>query len=179
MKLKSKTSKKKKIIIAIVIIGILAALGIGVWAIYRISQTQEQSSSDSHFQDVNPTTPKEENEQHSHAEQQKQSQAENNNETAPSAELDVHFTAVNQYEDTVQIRAEISELVNSGTCTLTLTKGDATITKTANTQASASISTCQGFDIPVSELSPGEWNIHLTVTNNNNKGHATTTLTVS
>ena len=68
---------------------------------------------------------------------------------------------------TLQIRNDISGIYNKGTCTLTLTKGNVTKTKTTVVQALPQSSTCKGgFDIPVSELTPGTWQIHLSVTIN-------------
>lgn len=73
--------------------------------------------------------------------------------------VDVVITAANQNSSLLQIRVDIATL-SSGVCTLTLSKsGHADITKTAATQSLSNTSTCQGFDIPVSELSPGEWTI--------------------
>jgi hypothetical protein len=70
------------------------------------------------------------------------------------------ITAANQNGSILQIRALISAVVNTGTCTLTLTKASQpTITQTANTQALSSTSTCQGFDVQTSELSVGTWHI--------------------
>jgi hypothetical protein len=77
----------------------------------------------------------------------------------------ITITSANQNGSTLQIRALIGAVENTGTCTLTLSQtGQQTITKTAGTQALASVSTCQGFDIPTSELSTGVW--HVTITYN-------------
>jgi hypothetical protein len=68
------------------------------------------------------------------------------------------ITAANQNESTYQIRTLISAVEDTGICTLTLTStGKTTVIKTTNSQALASTSTCQGFDIPVSELPVGIW----------------------
>ncbi|MCX6728195.1 MAG: hypothetical protein NTV39_00275 [Candidatus Saccharibacteria bacterium] len=62
----------------------------------------------------------------------------------------------------LQIRAQISAVDDTGVCTLTLTSsGKTTVTKTANTQPLASISTCKGFDVPLSELSVGTWSAQI------------------
>jgi hypothetical protein len=72
--------------------------------------------------------------------------------------VQITITAANQNESTLQIRTLISAVDNTGICTLTLTSvGKTTVTKTANSQALASTSTCQGFDVLVSELSVGTW----------------------
>lgn len=71
------------------------------------------------------------------------------------------ITAANQNPPSFQIRSEIGAVTSEGTCTLTLTKGSKTVTKTAEVQALPRISTCKGFDIPLSELSSGQWNVTL------------------
>lgn len=74
--------------------------------------------------------------------------------------VQVTITAANQNDSILQIRVLISAVEDTGTCTLTLTStGQTTVTKTSGVQASASTSTCQGFDIPTSELSVGTWHI--------------------
>lgn len=77
-----------------------------------------------------------------------------------------------------KITAEIGALTNEGTCTLTLAKGSKTITKTANVQALPRTSTCKGFDIPLSELSSGQWNLTLHFENSTLVADATKQITV-
>jgi len=76
--------------------------------------------------------------------------------------VEIFITAANQNSGILQVRTQISRVVNTGKCTITLTKLDKTVTKSVDTQALASTSTCKGFDIPVSELSAGSWNMTLT-----------------
>jgi len=78
----------------------------------------------------------------------------------------------------IQIRASIIAITGSGTCTLQLTKNSVTVTKQAGVQALPSSSTCKGFDIPASELSPGQWNAVLTFENDTSAGTAMQTVTV-
>ncbi len=91
----------------------------------------------------------------------------------------VSITAANQNSGMLQIRNLIEAVDSTGTCTLTLTKsGSTTVTKTAGVQALASSSTCQGFNIPVSELSKGTWNIDLLFENSTLKGTASKTVDI-
>lgn len=75
--------------------------------------------------------------------------------------VEVNLTAKSQ--DTgpglYRFRFNISTVATTGTCTLTLHGSDSTVvTKTASVfQAGASISTCQGFDVPLAELAKGSW----------------------
>lgn len=93
--------------------------------------------------------------------------------------LAVTITALNQNGNTVQIRSLIQAVLNEGTCTVTLTKNDGvTVTKTSSIQHLSSSSTCEGFDIPTSELSSGTWSVALTVNSNDISGGATGKITV-
>jgi cytoskeletal protein RodZ len=91
----------------------------------------------------------------------------------------VSITAANQNSSALQIRA-LAEVVDStGTCTLTLSKtGYTSIVKTSPVQALASSTTCQGFDIPVTNLAKGSWNIDLIFENSTLKGEAIKTIDI-
>ena len=91
----------------------------------------------------------------------------------------VSITAANQNSGVLQIRSLIETVDSTGTCTLTLTKsGLPTVTKTAGVQALASSSTCQGFNVPVSELAKGTWNLNLLFENGTLKGEASKTVDI-
>lgn len=55
------------------------------------------------------------------------------------------------------IRLNLDQYLSSGNCTLTLNFGEKSVIKTAKIIDSASTSTCEGFDIPTSELGSGTW----------------------
>jgi hypothetical protein len=90
----------------------------------------------------------------------------------------VTITASAQSDGVFQLRTLVSAVVNTGTCTATFTKGQQTVTKQAGVQSLPSTSTCKGFDIPVSELSPGQWDIIVTYENDTLSGQATKTVTI-
>jgi cytoskeletal protein RodZ len=178
MKLKPKSSKKK---IIFLILGIIALLVAGVVG-YALYNTQQKNTKDtnetSDFKDANPLDEQSEKQQQSYEDQKKEEQADNHDNTPPDATLEITFTSVGQMDATVRVRAEINALLEGGTCTLTLTKDTSTLTKTAATYPTANASTCQGFDIPTTELSAGTWNITLEVTKDGQSGRATTTVDV-
>ncbi len=98
-----------------------------------------------------------------------QAKAGSNNDTPPTPKtvtgstkknVQIAITAANLNGSTLQVRTLISAVADAGTCTLELTReGHQTITETAGSQALASTSTCQGFNIPVSGLAVGTWHI--------------------
>lgn len=100
------------------------------------------------------------------------------NEQAPGSDFAVTLTALNQTGDNVQIRTLINKVSTSGTCTLTLTKGNSVIERQSQVAALPSSSTCKGFDIPLEELSEGDWQVAVTVNISGNISSASKTLTV-
>lgn len=91
----------------------------------------------------------------------------------------IEISAINQTDSTLQIRALIPTLTNTGICTVTLTKNQATVSRTAAVQPLANSSTCEGFDIPLSNLSSGTWQLRLVFENSNLIGSATKAITVN
>lgn len=179
MKLKPKSSKKKIILVILAIIAVLAASVAG-YAFYNSQQNSKDTGMETdNSQDANPLDEQSETQQQSYEEQKKEEQADNQDDTPPDATLEVTFTSVGQMDTTVRVRAEINALLEGGTCTLTLTKGTSVLTETAATYPTANVSTCQGFDIPTTELSAGIWNATLEVTKDGQSGRATTTVDVS
>lgn len=102
--------------------------------------------------------------------------------TTPGSALksvQVSFTTAKQNDSTLQIRVLIGAVENTGTCTLVLSRaGQTSVTKTASTQALSSSSTCQGFDIPTSELSTGTWQALITFESSTLAGTATESIPV-
>lgn len=73
--------------------------------------------------------------------------------------------------DKLIIRVTIDQLLSStGNCTLTLTRASQTLTYQANTIDNPSSASCEGFDIPVSDLSAGEWAININISAGDRSG---------
>lgn len=176
MKLKQKSSKKKITIVVICILAVI--LGAAGYVFYK-TQNPSPSSDASDFQDANPITTPEEEKQQSYEEEKKEHGAEYPKTTDPDTPLTVTFTNIGQQDTTLRVRATADALISGGTCTLTLTKNGTTITKTAPTFVTAHTSTCQGFDVPVGELSPGSWDVTLEMTKDSQSGRATTAVNIS
>ena len=71
------------------------------------------------------------------------------------------------------ILTNIDQFLSSGTCELTLSSGDKTFTESANIITMVSTSTCDGFDIPISNLSAGTWQINIKLTSGDKQGNIT------
>lgn len=77
--------------------------------------------------------------------------------------------------DNLSLRVTIYQTISGGDCSLKLTRTSdgKQITKTAKVIANPSSATCGGFDIPLSEVGPGKWNIAITVTSGVKTGQIT------
>lgn len=183
MNISTKKSPRKKIIIGVILAFIIVIAGIIVYAYAQPKKDDtksDSSSSQPKVNDVNDNPPTEE--QIKAGQDTKQESVENSATPAPSnpsTPLVVSITSANQNGATVSIRSLIDTVASqAGTCTLVITNGAKSTTKTAATQAYPSGSTCQGFDIPVSELGTGSWNLKLTVAIGAQTGSTTQTLEI-
>lgn len=86
--------------------------------------------------------------------------------------VDVTITIDQNDGSNLKIRSLISAIDNSGSCTLTLTQNGTNVQKKADVQALSSSSTCKGFSVPLSELSPGRWQLVLQFENDSLMGTA-------
>ena len=87
-----------------------------------------------------------------------------------SAALTGVFTHIAATDEKLTIRVNIDQYLSSGTCELTLKNGDKSYTESANIADSASTSTCEGFDIPLSKLSSGSWGIIIRLSSGDKTG---------
>lgn len=76
----------------------------------------------------------------------------------------IGITSAMQSGETVSIRAIIEGATPDGICKMVLTKGNLEIVRTAGVQDNGSYLTCQGFDMPASDIEAGEWVITATYT---------------
>ncbi len=90
----------------------------------------------------------------------------------------VKITSASINSDKLQVRSAINGIFGSGSCELTLRKGDKVVRKSSGTQSLPQMSTCKGFDIPLSELSPGTWQVDLSVSINKEAARATTNVEI-
>lgn len=181
MKLQTKNSHKKLIIGSILaIVIILAGLVVYAYAFQGKTTTSSDKQPEPKVNQVNKDPPtKEQVKTGQDIKQESVEKATNPTPPSTSTPLVVSITAANQNGATVTIRSFVDAVSSaSGTCTLAITNGSKSTTKTASTQAYPSGSTCQGFDIASSELGPGNWNAKLTVTIGTQSGSASQAITV-
>ncbi len=75
------------------------------------------------------------------------------------------ITANEVVDNQLILRVTIDQQLSSGVCNLTLTSlsNNKIVTKKANVIANPSSSSCAGFDVPVSELSSGDWQVEIKI----------------
>lgn len=78
----------------------------------------------------------------------------------------------------VRFSTLIQKVANSGRCKLTVSNGSKTIERTAQVGQLGNQATCQGFVIPKSEFSSGNWRVSLQVTIGSQTSSANTSFKV-
>jgi cytoskeletal protein RodZ len=169
------THLKRNVLLAIIVVLVAAGSAFAYSQYNKPTSTKTNTDTSSSQKDTsdNTDTPAT-TEQQQAGEDQKQATVDQDQDqsTTPTSTFGVTITAANQNGSVLNVRSLINKVANSGVCTLTLTKGTATITKQANIQALAESSTCKGFDVPTSELSKGTWHIVLSVAIGSAQGKA-------
>jgi len=176
MKIKNNRSSKKPLIIGLTVLLIagLISLSVYVFALngsifgwQPVPPSQQEDSIDFTDDTPDPEAPPSE-EQIRDGEDIKRDSLEREGQEQPQT-TSLLITASNQSApgEAVSIRSLIQRATNQGTCTLTMTSGNSTVTRDAPIQALPNGATCQGFDVPFSALSEGLWNAKIEYKNGN------------
>ena len=72
--------------------------------------------------------------------------------------------------DYLLIRVNIDQYLDSGSCELSLLQGGVVYSDVANVVNSASTATCEGFNVPISSLSAGDYQIVVKINSNSKTG---------
>ena len=78
--------------------------------------------------------------------------------------------SANKNGENLSIRINIDQYLSNGTCTLHLENGSKTIKRSASIIPTASTSSCEGFDVPLSELYSGNWGIIIELSSDEKTG---------
>ncbi len=185
MRLQKKTNKKPIIVASIIIIVLLLVTGVYFWllkpqfnkdsSISPAEQATKQDLGQNKTKETSSTSSREVSQvdrpQAERPEKEKEIQppyeGENINEASALSGVVTYSTVAGS---NLIIRTSINQALGSGTCQLTLSNSTKSISKTSNIAPNPSSSTCEGFDITVSEISNGNWNISIVVTSGNRSG---------
>lgn len=149
-----------------VLLAIIALLLIIFTIAYLRTNTTTQPTEDDNINYNKPTS-----EQIKTGEEAKRSTIEHSEDkestTSPQSSarkvLSAEITTAHVQNDTLYIRSNVSGVHSEGECTLTLSSQDRSLKKHAGLQPLPQSSTCKGFNIPVSELASGIWQIKLKI----------------
>lgn len=74
--------------------------------------------------------------------------------------MNITTATVDKSTSTLYVRGLIQTISSNGTCTLSMRHSSGrTYSNSAGSQAGPSTSNCKGFNIPLSQLTPGKWTI--------------------
>lgn len=159
-------------------IGILVVVAIiaAVIIVVNRSMTSEKTSSQGQNQVVIPAEKKEEKKEESakaeettsQKEEVKQYDGENPN-TAETLTGVISYAGVSG--DNLLVRVNIDQYLSNGSCKLALTRdGNIIYSATGAIESSVSTSTCDGFNVPVSEIGNGNFKIEVALESDNKYG---------
>lgn len=190
MKIKKKKMTKKQRIVVLILMGAILILAASTAAYYistknngapkedsgAISQEKNNGNNEVISSDNSPdNTTSSSSQTSSTPEEEKanspQYEGEDPNESA-SLSGAITYSAVSG--DILTIRTNIDQVV-SGTCTATLSSGGRVVTKASSIMQDPSSSSCEGFDIPVSELGSGTWKVEIKAQDTTNRSVILTT----
>lgn len=183
MKIK-KYSSRNKIITSIVLVILLIASATTVYALSVNNDDTDSDITDSQIREGNRIkqdsieSPKEDTDIKNN---NKPTTSSNTTDEDSNQNITIQITAVNQNDSLLQVRSSIDTITNDGHCTLTLTSESdgRAITREVGVTALAHISTCEGFDIPLSELTPGKWLLNLDYKDTSSKGAASSEININ
>ena len=159
----------KKLFIILISLALVMACAYFAYASTRNKPSVDQKSSDSSQQpqpatvNTGPATSTQVD-----AGQGAKDETVNNPEDTVSPTLSANIISSQITDGVFRTRIKIDS-VTTGTCEITLSKsGQSSIKKVVNIQPAASISSCQGFDIPVVEFpSSGNWSYTIIIKTSN------------
>lgn len=183
---KTKTFTRKKVLIVLVVLVIFGAAGFFVTKALHFGPFSNNIFSDEVGQptksiDYNPPNP-DQTKAGEAAKQQAENGAQGSDPPLPptpptsgtsKSQVAMEVTAANVDNGTFYLRTLIQAISNTGVCNLTATGPNGkTYSASASIQAGPSTSTCQGFNIPLSSLSPGSWKFQITFENDTLRANA-------
>jgi len=174
---KTKKNVKKVIIFALIIL--LAVLSV----IYIIGQTnsvsdEENAANQVTNDDLINFEPPTEQEQQSGDNQKEDLVKDNNSSNTENAEVVIVDSS--QYQDIVEVRAFVSNIIRDGTCTITFSKNGESFSSETPARADASTTTCITNDVSINDFSEsGVWEVEVRYVSGEISGSTKSTVEVS
>ena len=167
MYLKPKKENKKRTRVIIIVAAAIVLGLIIVFIVFQIINNQKPDNKSNNSSSTSTSQTNQESSTTTKEDPKKVTQYEGNDPN-DSNELTGSITSAFIANGQFILRVNINQYISGGTCTLTMTKGTSTFTRTVPLIANVSSSTCQGFDAQASEVSTGTW--HAVIDLNSNDG---------
>lgn len=196
MKIQKKQNKKNKVLILVAVI-LLSIIGYGLisykfkfWPFIQnqfnaVTEEQKTAGQDIKKRSLNDASNKSEKE--SSGQKSKTLQGSDpspeptpsSNGKKPTVGVSITTTTVDKDSNTLYIRSLIQTISSSGRCTLSMHNiSGQTYSNSVELQAGPSTSSCKGFNVPLSQLSPGKWTINIHYEDNNVTGDTEGEITI-
>lgn len=179
---KQNTSKRTRWIVAVVVVA-LAAVGVVGYAVFwQNKPAQHTTPSSDHRAEITRNSERGNTNSHKANNQREKEKATIKQYEGESPDDSQSLTGSINYKNIVAdeliLRVTIDQSLSSGSCQLRLTNAGKTLTKTALVIPNPSSSSCQGFNVPVSELGSGAWQIEITVSSGDRSGTIVSSITI-
>lgn len=162
----------KKLSLPLIIIAILLFVGVAAVGAYYYSTSKNTEPAESSGINYNPPTEQEiESSQDGkkNSAEQEPEPTQNNSTNKKTVNVGISYSDV--YGENLEIRAFTNSTIEGdGTCTATVTKNGATITKKTEAFIDASSTQCKPIYIPSSELESGTWKINVKFSSSDAEG---------
>lgn len=175
--LESRKKSKLKPIVVLLFFAIFLVSGIVVYAYMQklgpFAEDQQKNATSSRQNDLNSVDANGSPDDIPVADNSKTPESSEDVESDKNSSV-LEITSTQKLDDVVRIRTLIQKVTQQGECVLEATNNGKTYNATVGVQPTASSSTCKGFDIPVSSLPPGTWDIQISYIANGEKSVART-----
>lgn len=161
----------RKTTLVILLIALLAG---GSAFVYTQTQDTDKQSEKQAQQDgeINLEPPTEE-EERAGDEQKEEIVEQQEHASQPPDKANLVIADAGQYDNQIEIRAFVTNIIEAGTCTFTFTKDGASIIKRTDAFEDASTTQCGALDVPRSEFATaGTWTVSVRYESPNASGKA-------
>jgi len=168
----------KKLLLIAVIIGLLLTVGYFIFQkTYSSDNTfsaQDNSQEESKI-NLDPPT----KEEQKAGDEQKETNIKRQESVSLPDTAEVAIVDAAQYNNEIEIRAFVSNIIEDGECTMTFSKDDVIFSKSVPAYADATTTPCINLTVPRSEFSkPGSWDVTVTYSNGKLTGKSKTGLVI-
>lgn len=170
---KIKPRSRKFIYFTLLVVGI-SALAL-VYIQLRPTSTSKTLQNHATSETINFDPPAEEEQKA--GDDQKQEIINGEETSTPPTTANVVIIDASQYDDQIEIRAFVSNIIQDGSCSIVATRGSLSVTRQVAAAKDATTTQCMPVTIPRSEfLSSGTWNLTVTYTSSDITGKANKTI---